>query len=197
MSSFISFVLSYLLLYKYVALFIVSYLAALLIPLPSNTSLIAASAFASQGYLSIYIVIIVALIANISADITGFFLARKYGKRVLLKIGFKKILESKYYSRVESFIINHSEISIFVTRFFGGVGPLVNILSGLSKEISFKKFLLYGISGELVYVLSLSLSGYFLGNAWEGSTLNIQGTLSVIGIFVILFFIVRKFLEKR
>ena len=100
MTSLISGLLAYLLLYKYITLFIVCYLAALLIPLPSNTSLLAASAFASQGYLNIYIVIAVALAANVLGDITGFLLARRFGKEFLMKVGFKKIILSKRCAKV-------------------------------------------------------------------------------------------------
>ena len=182
-------ILSYLLLYKYVALFIVCYLAAFLLPLPSNTSLLAASAFASQGFLNIYLIIFVALLANVLGDITGFVLARKYGKDFLMKIGFRKMIESKRYSSLEKFIVRHSKITIFVTRFFGGIGPLVNILTGLSEAISTKKFLTFGIAGETVYVLSFSLSGYFLGNAWEeltpGLTFVTYGILAIGILFVI------------
>jgi membrane protein DedA with SNARE-associated domain len=196
MNAVISYILASILLYKYVTLFIVAYLAALLIPLPSNTGLIAASAFASQGYLNIYVVVFVALFANVLGDVTGFFLARRYGKGILLKIGFRKIIESKRYSNIENFFVKHAEISIFVTRFFGGIGPLVNVLSGFSKEISFKKFLIYDISGEFVYVISLSLIGYFLGSSWQSETTGIQYT-GLIFIFLVLFFIFKKTFSKK
>ena len=192
MSALIFATLSYVLLYKYVALFIVAYLAALLLPLPSNTSLLAASAFASQGYLNISLVIIVALLANVLGDLTGFFLSRRYGKEVLIKIGFRKIIESSRYISLEKFIIKHARITIFVTRFFGGVGPLVNILTGFSKEISFKKFLIYGVSGEFVYVMSLALPGYFLGSSWEDLAPSVEVITMVVLVSVIIFIFSRR-----
>lgn len=196
MGTIITSALAYLLLYKYVTLFVVAYLAALLIPLPSNTSLIAASAFASQGYLNIYGVILVAFCANVLGDITGFFLARKYGKHVLLKIGFRKIIESVYYSKIELFIVEHSKIAIFVTRFIGGIGPLVNIITGFSKDVSIKKFLVFGMMGEFVYVISLSLSGYFLGSSWQ-DFMTTEEMISLVFIFLLVIFVVKKIFFKH
>lgn len=189
LSAIIFSVLSFLLIYKYVALFLVAYLAALIIPLPSNTSLLAAAAFASQGFLNIYIVIFVALLANVLGDFTGFFIADNYGKKVLVKIGFQKMVKSKTYGKVEGFIENNPKSTIFITRFFGGVGPIVNIITGLSERITFLTFLTFSIAGEVVYVMSLALIGYFLGDAWESVMTSFE-SVSMLALVVIILIIV-------
>jgi membrane protein DedA with SNARE-associated domain len=197
MSTFIFTALSFLLLYKYVTLFIVAYLAALLIPLPSNTTLLAAAAFASQGYLNIYAVAAVALIANILGDITGFYISYKYGKFFLMRIGLRKIIESKKYTNLEKFIVKNSRVTIFVTRFFGGVGPMVNILTGLSKNISLKRFLIYGISGEIVYVTSLVVPGYFLGDAFQ-DLMPSFGSISVgVAVLVAMYILYKVYFSNK
>ncbi len=185
-TTFINFFLSYLLLYKYATLFVIAYLAALLIPLPSNTTLLASSAFASQGYLSISVVFFVALSANILGDITGFLLSRKYGKKILMKTPLAKILLSKKYEDMEKVFSKNAGATIFATRFFGGVGPLVNIVSGFSEHISFKKFLLYGIPGEIVYVTFFTVSGYYVGDTWMNLLSPIELFWIVIGGIVLI-----------
>ncbi|MBP6888592.1 MAG: DedA family protein [Candidatus Pacebacteria bacterium] len=178
------------------ALFLVAYLAALILPLPSNTSLLAASAFASQGFLNIYLVIIVALLANVLGDITGFFIAHRYGKGLLINIGLQKVLASKEYKKIETFIETYPRITIFTTRFFGGVGPIVNILTGLSSTISFRRFFSYGVAGEIVYVFSLALTGYFLGDTWEDITSSFS-TMSTIALLIIVLAIGYKLYEDK
>jgi len=195
MSFIISATLSYLLLYKYVALFFIGYLAALLLPVPSDTAVLAAGAFASQGYLNIYLVLLVSVAGNIAGDLTGFFLARRYGKTLLLKIGFRRIIESKKFTDLEKFIADNSGSTIFMTRFVGQLGPIVNILSGLS-NISFKKFLLFEATGEFTDVMILGLAGYFLGSDWQNLTLTIE----LIGaglIVVIIAFILSRLYFRR
>ena len=191
MSAFIFGIISYVLLYKYVALFIVAYFAALLLPLPSNTSLLAASAFASQGYLNIFIVLGVAFLANVLGDITGFYIARRYGKGMLTKLGMGNMFTSKKYRMLERFFLEHTRSTIFVTRFVGQVGPLVNILAGISEEVSFRTFFIYEASGELLYVLVLGLLGYFVGSAWETIT-SMMEWIGVGFLLVACFFIIKK-----
>lgn len=172
--------LSYLLLYNYVALFVVAFLAAFLFPLPSSAALLASGAFASQGFLNIYAVLIVALAGNILGDLTGYFLAQQYGKEFLMKIGFRKIIESKSFIGVEKILHDNSGSTIFITRFVGEIGPLVNILSGLTK-MPFRKFFLYEATGELVYALVLGLLGYYVGSTWQ----NLTGTIELVGVGLI------------
>ena len=83
-------ILPYILLYKYWALFVVTFLASLAIPIPAGTLLIASAAFASQGYFNIYILLIVVIAANLVGDNVSYWLARLYGERALSNIPFIK-----------------------------------------------------------------------------------------------------------
>lgn len=189
-------VLSYILLYNYVTLFLVSYFATIFIILPSNTALLAAAAFASQGYLNIYLVIIVALFANVLGDVTGFLLSDKFGYKVLMKTFLRKVLLSEEYNSTEKFMFKYSRTTIFVTRFFGGVSLIVNILSGMSNDIPFKKFIIYDILGEIVYVMSFVFVGYYLGDTWQDIILSV-GDISLIITFLLFSFFVVKYLHKK
>ena len=182
-SAILSTTLSYLLLYNYVAIFAITYLASLLIPLPSDTALLASGAFAGQGYLNIYLVLFVALVGSVLGDLTGFIVARRYGREFLMKIGLRKMIMSKKFTNLEKFIADNSGPTIFITRFIGQIGPLVNILSGLS-EMPFRKFLLYEVLGTSADVLSLGIAGYFLGSAWQNLTEVIE--FAGIGLVVII-----------
>jgi len=191
MNSLLTATLSYLLLYKYIALFLIVYLSSIFIPLPENTALMAMGAFAGQGYMNIYLILLVAIVGNILGDLTGFILARRYGKEFLIKIGLRKVIISKNYINLEKFIDKNYVPTIFISRFIGQIGPIVNILSGLS-DISFNKFLIYDSIAEFIYVSILSLSGYFLGGAWQDTTKTIE--YASIGIILI---ITGLFLSKR
>ena len=181
MNAILSAILSYLLIYKYPALFAITYLASILLPLPSDTALLAAGAFAGQGFLNIYWVISAALAGSVLGDLTGFIVARKYGREFLMKIGLRKMIMSEKYTKLEKFIADNSRSTIFITRFIGQIGPLVNILAGLS-EMPIKKFLLYEILGTATDVLAIGLSGYFLGSAWQ----NLTEVIELVGIGLII-----------
>lgn len=174
--------LTFLLLYTYVGLFLISFLAALLLPLPSSSILAAAGAFAAQGYFSISYVLIAAFMGNILGDTTGYFLAQKIGTTTMQKIGFRKIITSSLYTKLVLYMKKFSFSLIFFSRFLTGVGPLVNILSG-STGISKQQFFVIAIIGEIAYVLLYGMTGYFLGSEWENNIgFLFEATLVIIAL---------------
>ena len=182
LTSFFNFVL----LYKYTALFLIGYVAALVIPIPASSSLATAGAFASQGYLNIFAVLGVALAANVAGDATGFLLARRYGEEVLAKIGFRRLLGSREYHRFKDYMQDYPQSVIFFSRFLTEVGPAVNLLSGLAK-VSYRKYFTFEVLGETCYVLAYGLVGYFLGTRWENNLrfFTIAGiTIVSIGVII-------------
>jgi membrane protein DedA with SNARE-associated domain len=76
-------ILSYLLLYKYLAIFILVFSAAVIIPWPVNTAILAVGAFSSQGYFNFWISLAVAISANVSGDLFDYWLTRKYGQKAI------------------------------------------------------------------------------------------------------------------
>lgn len=174
--------LSFLLLYKYIGLFVVSLLAAFAFPVPSSSILAAAGAFSAQGYFSLSMVLLSAYLGNIAGDALGYCIARFYGEPALKKIGFGKILVHSKYKVLEKYIETFSFSLIFFSRFITGIGPLINIISGLTK-IKYTVFFGVGLLGEVAYVLVYGLVGYYLGSEWENNLGFIFQATSVIVIF--------------
>jgi len=173
-------ILSYLLLYRYFALFAITYLAALIAPLPSNTSMLASGAFAEQGFMNIYTVIFIGLLGYVLGDLTGFWVARIFGREFLVKIGLKKALESKKFLNLEKFFTDRAGKVIIITRFITELGPLTNILAGLS-DIKFRKYFFYEFIGECLDVFTFVIAGYFLGTQWQSVSNYIgSGGLAVV-----------------
>lgn len=189
--------LSFLLLYKYFALFIVAFLAAFLLPLPSSSALAAAGAFAAQGYMNIYLVLLVALIGNILGDAAAYFLGRYYGEDILHKIGFRHILESKYYHSLREYMNHYSYSLIFISRFLSEVGPAVSIFAGVMK-MPYKKFFTLAIFGEICYVLLYGMTGYLLGNQWEDNIWFVaEATLVILSFGAIIALVQYKMFKHR
>jgi len=193
--------LSYLLIYKYLILFLVTYSAALIFPIPASAVLIAAGAFASQGYFSFEYVILFGLLGNVLGDLCGYFISYYFGREFLMRIGLKKFLSSKTFVKLEHNFVDHAWSSIFFSRFVvTGLGSAVNILSGITK-IPFKKYFLYEFTGEVIYVLMLSSLGYIFGVEWKsiyGIVEDLSGLIIIILIIVIaaIYYFKRKHKNK-
>lgn len=181
-SSFIDVILSFILLYKYAALFLVTFIAALAVPFPASTSLIAAGSFASLGYMDLYAVLITAMWGNLLGDWTGYLLAYVYGRNVIERIGFGRLLRSSLFLKIERYMQDMPQSLIYMTRFTTEAGPMVNLVSGLTR-VPPQTYFLYEIAGEISYVLLYGLSGYYLGTQWEENVSFIaKGALVMISL---------------
>lgn len=172
-------ILPYLLLYKYVGIFLITFFAALALPIPPGTLLMASAAFAGQGYFSFFWVVFWGSAGNIAGDNLGYWLARVYGKRVLYGIGFRKIIDSEKYKRIEESVKRRSGVFIFFSRFEVFSNLAVNIIAGLGK-IPYPKYLSYEIIGEVLQVLIYCSIGYIVGDNWQAISTIISHFLLLI-----------------
>jgi membrane-associated protein len=188
MNSILQNLIPYLILYKYVTIFVIAFAAALVVPIPSGSILMTASAFASIGYFNIYWVIILSIIGNILGDNIGYWIARKYGREVLSRVGFRKLLESNKFKKIEGKFNRHPGFIVFATRFEVISTLSVNLLSGISKT-SYKKYFTYESLGSVAQVCMYSLIGYFFTDNWTAINSTIGRIILIIVVAVILFLI--------
>ena len=158
--------LSFVLIYKYLAIFVITYLGALAFPLPSGTVVMASTAFATQGYLSVPLVFLTALAGNVAGDNSGYWLTRRYGVRFLHFIGLRKVVTSKNYGRLYDEVDRHPILIIYLSRFMTGIAPAVNVISGTTR-LPFKKYITFEFLGECTEVSFFCTAGYFFGANWN------------------------------
>ena len=185
--------LSYLLIYKYVALFVFVFGIAVIVPLPINALLLATGAFASFGYFNLEISIVVAIVANVSGDMTDFFLARYYGPKIFEKFKIKK---HYYFERLEHGFRTNAGFTVFITRFAGPVDLFGTLLAG-SIGIPIKTFLIYDFLGNTVITTSVLIIGYFAGSYWQDFSGLIEIASWILITIIVLVFVVRVFLRHR
>ena len=181
MSFLIQFILPYVLLYKYIALFVITFFASIALPIPAGGLLVASAAFASQGYFNILKVIIVVIIANVLGDSVCYWLTRIFGIKILYFFGFRKMLSSKNFKIVEKRIQDKPGFIILISRFDVITSLLVNFISGVSK-VSFRKFMFFEGIGAVLETTFYAMIGYLFGDSW-------QVVNNLIGNFSIVFFI--------
>lgn len=180
MNFILSTLLSYLLLYKYATIFVVIFAAAIIVPVPDSTMLVATGAFASQGYFSLSAAFAVALAANVLGDLVDYTLTRRWGYRIIKEEHIRKM---PYFNKVEQFVHANAATAIIVSRFVGTVGPLVNFLSGLA-DVPLSKFIFFDIIGNALDIAGLLAAGFVLGQYWQDFSgfVGIVGWIIVVGI---------------
>ena len=145
---------------------------------------------------------LVGTLGNIVGDNIGYWLARKYGKAVLCRIGFRKILNSSKYKAVEARIQKRPGFLIFISRFEVFSNLAVNIICGLG-EVPYKKYIVFEVVGEFLQVLTYCSIGYLVGDNWQSISALISRFLLLIllvaALFVVIFWkkIVKHFTKKE
>ncbi|HEU0051173.1 MAG TPA: DedA family protein [Patescibacteria group bacterium] len=186
MSSFLQSILTYVLLYKYEAIFLVTILGEIGIPIPAGGAISASGFIATQGYFRFSYVFIAALLGNIAGDQIIYWLARRYGNKILTKIGLHKLLIAPPFKALESRLIAHPVATVFISRFT--LTPIANILTGLAK-MPYATFLIVGSIGEIADVALLMSLGALFGSQWEYLD-HVIGTFGIALVFLILLLMV-------
>ena len=163
--SILSTLLPYVLLYKYLGIFVITFLGAIALPLPSGSVVMAAAAFAVQGYMNFYLVVFVGILGNMAGDNAGYWLVRLFGLKIMKKIGLARFFpeERLHYARTK--LEQHPILSIYFSRFFTAIAPAVNVVAGFT-ELAYSKFLLFEALGEITEVSLFGIVGYIFGNNW-------------------------------
>ena len=113
----LEFFLSYLLVYKYAVLFVVVAAASFGFPLPATPLIMAAGAFTAQGYFNIHWMLACSFFASVLGDSLGYYVSYRFGRKALIRIGFRPILDSPRFARIEKSFRRRSRLSIFLSRF--------------------------------------------------------------------------------
>ncbi|MCY7302025.1 MAG: DedA family protein, partial [Thermoleophilia bacterium] len=139
----------------YVALFAVVAGESSGLPLPGETSLIAAAVLATQpGTVTIEIVIVVAALAAIVGDNAGFVLGRHAGRRLLTREGrgFKR--RQKFLEQGEAFFERHGPKAVFLARWIPGLRVVGSWLAG-AHHMRWRTFLLWNALGGIAWACTV------------------------------------------
>lgn len=134
------------------------------IPLGATFVIIAAGSLSVTigDYFFIVSLIFLGLIVG---DIAVYFIASHFEKIFTKKLHTFEKIEQKYDNGKDLFN-KYGAWGLFLSRFvLLGFGAPLNYISGFSKY-SFRKFLAYSASGELLYVLIFGYIGFVFKDSW-------------------------------
>jgi membrane-associated protein len=151
--------------------------------LPGDSLLFIAGLLSDTEYLdmNVSIMIILLVIAAVSGSTVGYFTGKWAGNYLRHKkdsFFFKK----KYLDLTQAFYLKHGMMAFILGRFLPVVRTFVTILAGMVK-IDFPKFLLFNFLGASIWIITMVLSGHFLGRIFPGITEYLE--IIVIGMVLV------------
>jgi len=136
------------------------------IPVPGETAIILGGIAASQGRLSIVLVIAVAAAAAIIGDNIGFEVGRRGGRGLLERPGRLEDRRRRLLKAGDAFFDKHGSKAVFLGRWVTGLRFWAALLAGAS-EMRRRTFIFWNATGGLAWATSVALAAYLGGKAVE------------------------------
>lgn len=146
----------------YFGIFVMMFLESSFFPFPSEVVMIPAGYLASKGEMNIYLAIIAGVAGSLAGAVFNYLLALKYGRVFLTKYGKYVLVKEETLQKMEDFFAKHGHISTFSGRLIPAVRQYISLPAGLAR-MNLWKFSLYTSLGAAIWVVILTLLGYFIG----------------------------------
>jgi len=147
-----------LLIYPFLFLIIFCETGLVIFPfLPGDTLLFAAGTIASQGYINLYLIFILAIFAAILGDSLNYFIGKTFGRKIVPR------RYNSYLIQTEKFYEKHGGKTIILARFIPLIRTFAPFVAGLGK-MKYSRFIFFNIIGGILWVVSLTSLGFFFGN---------------------------------
>ncbi len=128
--------------------------------LPGDSLLFAIGAFAAQGALSVWVIVILLIVAAILGDSVNYAIGRRVGAAFFEK---RKLIKQEYLDKTNTFYEKHGKKTIILARFVPIVRTFAPFVAGIGK-MKYRDFLIYNIIGGVLWVGLFVFAGYFFGN---------------------------------
>ncbi|MBO4335781.1 MAG: DedA family protein [Desulfovibrio sp.] len=129
--------------------------------LPGDSLLFASGVASGSGLCDPWLIVMVLLLAGVSGDACNYTIGRKVGPMIFQRES--RFIKKAYLLKAHAFYERHGGKAIILARFIPIVRTFAPFVAGIAL-MQPVKFLLYNISGCLLWVGSLVAAGFFLGS---------------------------------
>lgn len=177
----------------YTGIFIMMFLESSFFPFPSEVVMIPAGYLASKGEMNIYLVLLFGILGSLAGALFNYYFAIKLGRTFLLRYGKYVLISEETILKMEDFFKAHGHISTFSGRLIPVVRQYISLPAGLARMNIFV-FSIYTSLGAGIWVIILTILGYFLGNneALIKEYLHIIVIIILILIAILIYFYYKR-----
>jgi len=148
--------------------------------LPGDSLLFVAGALAATGGLDLELLMLILFIAAVLGDTVNYTVGHYFGAKVF---GWQdsRFFNKKAFEKTHDFYEKHGGKTIIIARFLPLVRTFAPFVAGVA-SMTYRRFLVFNIIGGAVWVISLTLAGYWFGNlpvVKDNLTLVILGIIAV------------------
>ena len=146
--------------------------------LPGDSLLITAGIFAARGALNIWWLNAALIAAAIVGDATGYWIGFRTGKALFNRPN-SFFFRREHLVKTHEFYEKHGGKTIIIARFMPIVRTFAPVVAGIG-TMTYRRFALYNITGAVLWVMSMTLTGFFLGHAIPDIEKNIHLVVAIV-----------------
>ena len=146
--------------------------------LPGDSLLVTAGLFAAKGDLDIVWMNVALCAAAIIGDATGYWIGYRAGKALYSRPN-SLLFRRDHLIKTHEFYERHGGKTIVIARFMPILRTFAPVVAGAA-EMTYRRFAIYNIAGGIGWVLSMTLTGYFLGRAVPDLEKHIHIVVAVV-----------------
>jgi membrane protein DedA with SNARE-associated domain len=157
----------------YLAVFVLSFISAMGLPVGAEVALIYGGVLASgqinnhhHDHLQLVVVIVVATAAELLGSLAGYLIGYFGGRPLVDKVGKYVLLTHHDLDRAEAWFNRRGEPFVLFGRFIPLLRSFVSFAAGLG-EMAIAKFLLFTVIGCAIWCTALVSLGYSLGSSYN------------------------------
>jgi len=130
--------------------------------LPGDSLLVVAGLFAAAGKLNLALLLSTLAVAAVVGDAVGYYTGATMGPR-LFRRQKSLLFRPSHLQRAHAFYEKYGGKTIVIARFVPIVRTFAPIVAGAA-QMPYRRFVIFNIAGAVLWVFSMILGGYFLGN---------------------------------
>ena len=111
---------------------------------------------------------------------SGYEIGRAIGPPLYERDG--RVLKQKHFDKTSDFFDRHGSKALVIGRFVPFVRTFITVVAGVT-EMHRGKFFTWSLVGSMLWVLSITLLGYFLGSAFPALGENLDKAIIAILAF--------------
>jgi membrane-associated protein len=130
--------------------------------LPGDSLLFIVGALCGAGLMSLPLSMALLVIAAVLGDQVNYSIGRHFGPRVW-RWESSRFFNKAAFEQAHAFYEKYGGVTIILARFMPFIRTFAPFVGGVA-AMSRSKFTLYNVVGALIWVISLTLAGYWFGN---------------------------------
>jgi membrane protein DedA with SNARE-associated domain len=134
------------------------------VPIPGETTLIAAALLAAEGHMAIVLVIALAAAGAAAGDSLGYLLGRRLGRAALLGRGPARRLRTRAVEAAGELFARYGGLAVFVGRFVG-VGRIAVAWMAGAGRMPWRRFVVWNATACVIWATLVGGLAYVAGAA--------------------------------